>query len=163
MSIKDFEAVDVKKTILIGIEAPLTKSQDNNYLIIRNLWKKFNIELKNVKNRDKVNWDKFGITYRKNGNIFYMSSVEKTSEMIAPSTMKEIVINQGKYAKFIHIGPMTEIKATIYNIYKNIVPATGLGIEINKKAGLLNFEKYDYRFEWNNPGSLLEIYLPINT
>jgi predicted transcriptional regulator YdeE len=79
---KDFEIVDVNKTILTGTEASLTKSQDNNYLIIRNLWKKFNRELKIVKNRNKTNWEKFGITYRKDNNIFYMVSVEKANDVI---------------------------------------------------------------------------------
>jgi predicted transcriptional regulator YdeE len=77
--------------------------------------------------------------------------------------MRTTIIKQGRYAKFVHVGSMNEIKATIYNIYKNIIPATDLKIETNEEAGLLNFEKYDYRFKWNNKKSLLEIYLPVNT
>jgi predicted transcriptional regulator YdeE len=148
---------------LIGIKTELTKSQNENYFLIRNLWKQFNLELKNIKNRTSGNWEKFGITFRENGHIFYMASIEIASKASIPQNMITTKIKQGSYLRFVHIGNMYDIKKTVYNIYKKIIPTYKFEIGSNEKEGLVHFERYDYRFKWNNPESLLEIYLPVNT
>ncbi|MFH0854128.1 MAG: GyrI-like domain-containing protein [bacterium] len=157
------QIINFNEIDLIGVEIELTKSQDENYFLIRELWKKFNSELKNIKNRKSGNWEKFGVTYRKNYQVFYMASIKKTNKMIIPQNMIAIKVNRGKYVCFVHVGAMYDIKTTIYNIYKKIIPKLEFEIESNKKEGLIHFERYDHRFKWNNPKSLLEIYLPVNT
>ena len=160
---KTFQPINFNKIDLIGIKVELTKSQNENFLLIRNLWKRFNLDLKNIENRKSSNWEKFGITFKENEQIFYMASIELSSKINIPENMITTKINQGKYLRFIHMGKMYDIKNTVYNIYKNILPALKFKIELNKKNGLIHFEKYDHRFKWNDPKSLLEIYLPINT
>lgn len=159
----EFQIVNFNKLDLIGLEIKLTKSQDKNYILIRDLWKKFNLKLKSIKNRKGGNWEKFGITYRKDGDIFYVASIEKTDEMIPPSDMINKEIKQEQYARFTHIGAMDAIKTTVFNIFKKIIPKLKIEIEPSEKAGLIYFERYDYRFNWNNSESLLEIYLPLKT
>jgi len=160
---REFQMVNFRKIDLIGLEIKLTRSQDKNYILIRDLWKKFNPELKNIKNRRSGNWEKFGITYKKDGDIFYVASIEKTDKMILPSDMINKEIKQGQYVCFTHIGAMDAIKTTLFDIFKKIVPKLKLEIKPNEKSGLICFERYDYRFNWNNPNSLLEIYLPLET
>lgn len=160
---KALKPIEFNEIELAGIRIELTKSQDENYFLIRNLWKRFNLELKNIKNRKSGNWEKFGITFRENGRIFYMTSIEIAGKIIIPQNMMATKIKQGSYIRFIHTGKMYDIKKTIYDIYKKIIPILEFKIESNKKEGLVHFERYDYRFKWNNPESLLEIYLPVNT
>lgn len=160
---KSVQIINFNEIDLIGVSTELTKSQDKNYILIRELWKKFNIELKNIKNRKLENWEKFGVTYRENYQVFYMASIKKTNKMIIPQNMVTIKVNQGKYMRFVHIGAMYDIKKTIYNIYKNYIPKSGFEIKSNEKEGLVHFERYDYRFKWNNQDSILDIYLPVNT
>ena len=58
---------------------------------------------------------------------------------------------------------MENIKKTFFEIYKVILPKSNLKIEDQTTTGFIHFEKYDYRFQWNNPNSIIDIYLPINT
>ena len=72
-------------------------------------------------------------------------------------------IPKGEYEVFTHIGKMENIKQTVYNIYKNILPNSNLTIEHYSKTGFIHFERYDYRFGWDKPNSVIDIYLPLNT
>ena len=56
---------------------------------------------------------------------------------------------------------MQDLKQTLNHIYKTIIPDLNLNIEDHENTGFLHFEKYDYRFQWNNPKSVIEIYLPL--
>lgn len=38
---------------------------------------------------------------------------------------------------------------------------SNLKIEDHTKTGFIHFEKYDCRFKWNNPNSIIDIYLPL--
>lgn len=160
---KSFQQVFFNETDLMGIKIELTKSQKENYFLIRDLWKKFNTGLKNINIRKSDSWVKYGITFRENGQLYYMASVEMASSISVLQIMKTLKIKQGNYLRFIHVGNMYEVKSTINDIYKNIVPSLDFEIEVNKENGLIHFERYDYRFKWDNPGSLFEIYLPVNT
>ena len=64
---------------------------------------------------------------------------------------------------FSNKGKMEDIKNTIFEIYKVILPKSNLKIEDQTKAGFIHFEKYDYRFKWNKSDSIIDIYLPIKT
>jgi predicted transcriptional regulator YdeE len=72
-------------------------------------------------------------------------------------------IPKGEYEIFTHKGEMENVKNTIFEIYKVILPTANLKIEAQTKTGFIHFEKYDYRFKWNKPTSEIDIYLPLNT
>jgi len=158
---QESQIVNIKKFNLIGLEIELTSSQDKNYILIHNLWKKFNLEMRKIKAKRNDNWEKFGVTYRKNKEVYYLASIERPGKKEVPINMINKRIKQGKYICFNHTGAINTIKTTIYNIYKKIIPELELKIESMEKADLIHFERYDNRFKWNDPKSIVEIYLPV--
>ena len=152
-----------KNISTFGLLTELTKSQTDNFDIIKNHWKKFNAELKKhhlIQNGG--NWEKYGITFKTNEKYFYLTTIPQ-NDMIFPEHFVYKEIPKGEYKIFTHKGKMENIKLTINNIYKNILPNSNLTIEHYSKAGFIHFEKYDYRFRWDKPNSEIDIYLPINT
>ncbi|MGA9637547.1 GyrI-like domain-containing protein [Flavobacterium sp.] len=147
---------------LCGLQTELSKSQTQNYELIQNLWKTFNNELKkNNLNQNNINWEKYGITFQTNDQYFYLAAIPKLNQ-IFPQHFTTVKIPKGNYQLFIHKGKMENIKQTIFEIYKVILPKMKFEIQDHKKIGFVHFEKYDYRFQWNHPNSIIEIYLPLN-
>jgi len=146
-----------------GLSIQLTKSQSENFKIIKNHWLKFNAELKRKKlNQNDSNWTKYGITFKSNDKYFYLTAIPVTN-FIIPHNFTQIEIQKGEYKIFTHKGKMENIKNTIFEIYNSMLPKLNLKIENQKKTGFINFEKYDYRYKWNKPNSIIDIYLPIET
>lgn len=147
-----------------GFVTELTKSQAKNFEIIRNHWANFNRELAKIKlNQNGRNWIKYGITFKEKEKYFYLASVPTAENSIVPDNIKYMVIPAGEYELFTHIGKMENIKNTLYEIYKVVLPKSNLKIENHTKSGFLHFEKYDYRFQWNKSTSEVDIYLPLST
>ena len=146
-----------------GLFTELTNSQTDNFVIIKNHWKKFNAELqKHNLVQNGRNWEKYGITFKTNETYFYLTTILK-NKMIFPDHFVNKEIPKGEYGIFTHTGKMENIKQTIHNIYKNILPKSNLTIEHYSKTGFIHFEKYDYRLRWDKPTSVIDIYLLINT
>jgi predicted transcriptional regulator YdeE len=146
-----------------GLVTELTNSQSANFIIIQKHWKIFNEALKKYKlNQNGGNWEKFGVTFKKDQKYFYMTAIPKL-EHVFPDHFTFMEIPKGAYEIFTHKGKMENLKQTINAIYKISIPKTNLKIEDHKKAGFFHFEKYDYRFQWNKPTSIIEIYLPLKT
>jgi predicted transcriptional regulator YdeE len=160
---KQYMTIIENNITTLGLQTELTKSQDDNFVIIQNHWYRFNNELKKHNlNQHGGNWVKYGITYKINERYFYLTTVP-TSGQIFPEHFIQKVIPKGQYEVFTHIGEMKNIKTTVYDIYKNILPNSNLQIELTSKTGFIHFEKYDFRFQWNKPNSVIDIYLPLNT
>tara|TARA_R110002126_G_scaffold290897_3_gene449404 strand:+ start:15789 stop:16070 length:282 start_codon:yes stop_codon:yes gene_type:complete len=85
------------------------------------------------------------------------------NDLTFPDNFKHLEIPKGEYEIFSHKGKMEDINNTLFEIYKVILPKSNLKIEDQAKTGFIHFEKYDYRFKWNNPNSIIDIYLPIKT
>ena len=146
---------------ICGLVTQLTKSQSDNFIIIKNHWIVFNAELKKYNLNQKTGyWVKYGITYKIDDKYFYMTAIPK-NDQIFPKHFTSFEIAKSNYEVFIHQGAMENIKHTIHHIYKSIIPNLDLKIEDHKKIGFVYFEKYDYRFQWNKPNSIIEIYLPL--
>ena len=159
------QLVEIDLVQTIGISTSLTKSQRENLAIISRLWKHFNAEIHKIKNKPspKRDWEKFGITYAQNHEYYYLAAIPFIGEMLAPPNMMRKEILQGQYACFTHTGKMSHLKSTIYAIYKKMLPEREVVPESMEKAGLIHFERYDNRFHWNKPDSIIEIYVPIET
>ncbi len=155
--------VELRKLNIVGIKVELTNSQSKNFLIIRDIWKRFNSKLRELNYREKGRWEKFAITFRDNNILYYMPSIKKPENIDVPDCMTTKEIKEGKYIKFEHKGPMADLKITIQHIYKNILPRQSLLIETEEKAGLIHFERYNYKFKWDDPSSIIELYLPLHT
>jgi predicted transcriptional regulator YdeE len=145
-----------------GLSVKLTTSQSQNFSIIQNHWIKFNAELKRLNLGQKGgSWEKFGITYKIKENYFYMAAIPYFGQSLS-NDFSCIEIPKGEYLSFIHKGNMMEIKDTLYDIYKKLLPNSELTVEHHSKTGFIHFERYDFRFKWNDPNSIIEIYLPLN-
>lgn len=146
-----------------GLFTELTNSQTDNFEIIKIHWKKFNAELKKYNlNQNGGNWEKYGITFKTNEKYYYLTTIPQDS-LTFPEHFIYKEIPKGEYEVFTHKGKMENIKRTINDIYRNIIPNSNLTIEPNSKTGFIHFEKYDYRFRWDKPNSEIDIYLPIKT
>ncbi|EKT3957601.1 effector binding domain-containing protein [Flavobacterium psychrophilum] len=146
-----------------GLVTELTKSQTENFKIIQKHWITFNEELKKHKlNQNDKNWTKYGITFKTSEKYFYLTAIP-TNNYLFPDHFTSLEIPKGEYEIFAHKGKMENIKDTIHEIYKVLLPKLDLKIEDHTKTGFLHFEKYDYRFQWNKPTSIIDIYLPIKT
>ncbi|MBB6461962.1 GyrI-like domain-containing protein [Flammeovirga kamogawensis] len=156
--------MEIKQSIqTYGLVTELSKSQATNLLIIRKHWMFFNAELKKYKlNQFSENWTKYGITFKSGEKYFYLTSIQIINKQI-PSHFIKKEIPKGEYTVFTHKGRMENIKNTIYEIYKVILPKSTFKIEDQSKVGFHHFEKYDHRFQWNKPTSEIDIYLPLNT
>lgn len=86
-----------------------------------------------------------------------------TNNNLFPDHFTSLEIPKGEYEIFTHKGKMENIKQSIFEIYKVILPKSNLKIEDSNRTGFLHFEKYDYRFKWNKQISIIDIYLPLNT
>lgn len=147
----------------LGLQTELTKSQKENFEIIQNHWCRFNKELKQYNlNQRGGNWVKYGITYKINEKYFYLTTIPSYGQNF-PEHFISKVIPKGQYEVFTHKGEMKNLKTTVHDIYKVILPNSNIQIELASKTGFIHFEKYDFRFQWNKPNSIIDIYLPINT
>ncbi len=143
-----------------GLVTELTRSQVENLKIIQKHWVVFNNELKKYKlTQNGGNWTKYGITFKTGEKYFYLTTIPINTDLV-PDHFIHKEIPKGEYEIFTHKGKMENIKQTLYEIYKVILPKSELKIEGHEKTGFLHFEKYDYRFQWNKPTSMIDIYLP---
>lgn len=146
-----------------GLLTELTNSQTDNFKIIQRHWKVFNEELKKYKlNQNGGTWTKYGITFKTGEKYFYLTAIP-SKNILFPNHFIDKEIPKGEYEIYTHKGKMENLKRTFYEIYKVILPKSQLKIKEQKKTGFLHFEKYDYRFRWNQPNSQIDIYLPIET
>lgn len=145
---------------LYGLSVIISKSQSENYSIINNFWKEFNVKIKvsDLPIKNGGNWEKYGVTY-KIGDIYkYFCGIPVEYDYV--NTFYEVFeIVDGEYAVFQHKGAMYNLKNTINKIYKEIIPNDKLDLIQNK---YFHYELYNYQFKWNKNESIIEIYLPIN-
>lgn len=158
--IKTLELIDT-----IGLTVELTTSQKKNAPIIQQIWRRFNRELHSIPGRisEGARWQKFGITAKEGGLYFYTAAIKKTPEMNSPAHMDEIRIPHGEYVSVLHTGSMNSLPQTIFNIYKHLFPENSMEPAHGYEGGLIQFELYDHRFDWNSPGSVIEIFVPLKT
>ncbi|WP_320018468.1 GyrI-like domain-containing protein [Labilibaculum manganireducens] len=156
--------VEIKQNIQVyGLVTELTKSQTDNSKVIQKHWKIFNEELNRLKlNQNGGNWTKYGITFKTDERYFYLAGIPSNKKMV-PDYFINKEIPKGEYEIFTHQGKMENIKRTLHEIYKVILPKSELKIEDQRTTGFFHFEKYDHRFQWNKQTSMLDIYLPLNT
>jgi AraC family transcriptional regulator len=146
---------------LYGLSVDITKSQSKNYDIIKDFWRGFNTKLKysNLPRKSDGNWEKYGMTY-KTGDIYkYFCGVPVEDNYVNTFFEENKIIN-GNYAMFQHKGAMYYLKDTINTIYKKIIPNDKLKLN---QTEYFHFELYNYKFKWNNNGSIIEIYVPLKT
>ena len=152
-----YESVQINDFSVYWMAVELTTSQRENSKIISQHWRKFNRHLRNQKLWQGKGWVKYGITKKIEDKYFYIVAIE--SNVTIPSLEKG-TINTGEYIRFQHVGSLERIKITISDIYRKVIPAQN--IKINSNRALVHYERYDYRFNWNKPNSIIDIYVPVD-
>jgi len=139
-----------------GVSTKLVGSQSVNQGIIAKHWQSFNNILRINKQWQGKNWVKYGVTKKIGDDYFYMTAIPFVAELDGFDTG---VIPAGEYFHYQHVGAMTHLKSSIHQIYKRIIPASDYGV--NSERALIHYERYDYRFSWNKPDSIIDIIVPI--
>lgn len=156
----DVKPVIVEGMKVSGLSVQLTRSQSQNHQIISKHWQTFNHILKSKRLTLGRNWVKYGITKKVGDSYYYMTAIPSDigADGFEIDGFVSETFDTAEYCCFQHMGSMDLIKSTIYKIYKEVIPS--LGIRLNENRGLIHYERYDYRFNWNNPNSIIDIYVP---
>ena len=152
----NYTVVENKSLNICGLSTEITTSHKKNQNIIQAHWKRFNYELKLNKVVLGKNWVKYGVVRKISGKYQYMTAVPLNDRLDCFETAK---INEGKYLVFCHQGKLELIKSSINNIYKKIIPESGYSV--NENRCIIHYERYDSRFNWSKPGSVIEIIIPV--
>ncbi len=150
-SIQELEAFTV-----IGQEIELSNYQNRNIQITKKFWREFNINLKKSYLSQSGNWIKYAFMKKREDQLFYYCAIPKKTVVPDGFILEEIPTYRYLVAE--HIGSMDDIYTSYNEIYKNILPNEKYAVIQND---FLHFEKYDYRFRWNNANSIIEIWVPI--
>lgn len=152
----DVKIVSKTDIYLGGLKVELTASQKENYRIIREHWHYFNSQLRIRKITTDLNWVKYGVFTKVHGVYYYLSAIPADYEIVG---FESFVIAGGQFAKFCHQGSLREIKSTVNDIYRSILPKYGL--KIDERRSFIHYEQYDNRFYWNRSDSIIEIFVPL--
>ncbi len=150
-----FRRISLPQKELCGLPVELSKSQALNFQIISKHWKAFNYLIGEKGRTQSTNWEKYAITFKTNNQYFYMPALSVFDD---PDFVKEDIV-AGEYLVFQHKGSMKKLKDTYSEIYRKAIPTSDYSLDLQRQ--FLHFEKYDHRFNWNNPDSIIEIYIPI--
>ncbi len=148
---------------IIGLKTGLTQLQEFNYRIISEHWKRFNNDLHRITGHasSSSDWVKYGITYKQNEKFNYLACVPYDINCSYPSNMIRKSIPAGYYALFRHTGKMTDLTQTMSYIFKEAIPSENLNMVIRENIGIIFIEKYDRRFNWNKPDSIIDLLVPV--
>ncbi|QXE18014.1 GyrI-like domain-containing protein [Clostridium sp. 001] len=152
----DYRIEELDAFSVIGQEIELTNYQNKNIKICTEFWKQFNCNLKKAYLSQYANWIKYAFMEKRNETLFYHCAVPKKLTIPENFILREV--EPQKYLVFEHTGSMDKIYKTYAKIYKDILPNNKYILVQNN---FLHFEKYDYRFHWNNEKSIIEIWIPI--
>jgi len=152
-----YEIKHIPQFSIIGQEILLTNSKQENILICKKFWNSFNSLLKKFNLSQKYNWEKYGFITKKESNLYYFCAIP--SNLLIPPGFIERTIENNSYLVFEHIGSIDKIYETYWRIYKEILPNTDYVLLQNS---FTLFEKYNHKFYWNIPQSIIEIWIPIN-
>ncbi len=86
--------------------------------------------------------------------LFYMAAVPVSSDDRVPSGMESLVLAAGTYAVFRY--PLSGLGEGFGEIFNRLLPSS----DYQQTAGPY-FERYDEAFDPADPGSKVEIYLPV--
>jgi predicted transcriptional regulator YdeE len=162
----EYQLLRHEETLVIGMAITADGNQTQNNQLISKLWKKFNANIRKIRNRvQRKDWVKFGITFDgiPGKQFTYLAGVEVADLNSIPEGMIGKIIPSLNYAVFCHQGNYLQLKKTMFNIYKIWLVEYNLKIAGSAICGLNHFERYDHRFNWSSPDSKIDIYVPVIT
>lgn len=141
---------------LIGQQIPLTSSFTNNMNLIQTFWRQFNNTLKKEHLTQGGSFQKYGITFRKQQQLYYACAVPTLHTY--PKSFQLYQLPRHVYLHYEHIGPMTALPQTIHTIMKEYLPSHGYQCA---PMELIYYEQYQESFQWNQETSIITIGVPL--
>lgn len=152
----NYKLVELEEIRVIGIKYELANSLSKNTELAKKYWHDFNAKLKENKLYLGANWCKYAFVERINHKIYYYIAIPQKEYALNCFTAKRF--ESKKYLVVQHTGNMNQLKDTINHIYQEIIPNHKIIVD---NHNFIYFEKYDHKFHWNRPDSIIEIYIPI--
>jgi len=153
-----------EELMLVGLSTELGTNQKLNYKKVTELWKNFNPNVKNIKERKNgKDWIKYGVSYDRNVNktYKYMASIEVSQFQNLPDDLITKIVPSQEYYHFTHSGSMEYLIHSIYSIYKVWLPEKKLKVKPNTFSQVNHVERYDKRFYWTRADSEIDILIPM--
>lgn len=157
------EIVIIPPTYVMGIRFKTSVAENGSV----NMWEQFNQQIAALKDPRLSNYRRYGIfeasktcssnTFNADSEAPAFIGIEASAEYPVPSGMQWKEICGGKYAIFIHTGPVDTLLQTYHYIWGVWFPKSGF--ELANRDG---FECYTERFVGpEEEGSQIDIYFPI--
>jgi predicted transcriptional regulator YdeE len=93
-----------------------------------------------------------------NDTFYYLACVEANDDESVPEGMSRHRVPAGRYAKFTHIGPITQLGESMQQIHRSWLRDANLKASESRPV----IEWYDARFNPTGTDSELDIYIPID-
>ncbi len=163
------EAIRMDETLVVPLEAP--RFETGRALLIAGLgarytfesnqgipeqWRRFDPYIGNIPTQ--VGRVAYGVCCNSDGagSFEYVAGVEVASFADVPGELSRVRIAAQRYAVFSHRAHISTLRATVYTIWNQWVPASGHTI-----VQAPDFERYDARFDARTGLGTIEIWLPI--
>ncbi len=165
-----YSIVKKKEIKVVGMELKNTHFDNLNFQQNQMLWRNFNQKIKLIPNRVKSNdWVKYGIRYLKDFDSkskisqYYMTCVEVSQFTDSPKNFQKITIPDMNYIKMRIKGKLVDLVKKIALIYDKqiVLNQDPNNFPHNKFSPILHIERYDKRFDWISPESIIEIFIPL--
>lgn len=148
----------------VGLEAPFIHAlspETNNFKVIPPLWEKLDQRAGEVQGR--FGKAMYGIIYSRPESershpheLQYIAAVQASAQSAVPAGMVLRTIPAGKFAVFLHGGPIQKIGETCYEIYRVWLPQSAW-----KHAEIADVELYDERFACEGKESEMEYWISV--
>lgn len=159
------QIVEKPPLTVIGLRASFIHAlspDTNNLQVIGPLWERFLHRQSEVPNR--IGRATFGIIYarpeaerRHVHELAYIAAAAVSSDGEVPPGMVAYVVPAGRFAVFVHRGPIAKIAETCREIYRQWLPQSDW-----EHAGMADVELYDERFDCASDRSEMEYWIPLH-
>jgi AraC family transcriptional regulator len=158
------QIVEKPALTVVGLEAPFLhglSSESTAAEVIPHLWERFSSKADQVPGR--TGHQMLGVIYGRPetershpDELQYIAGVAVSSANEIPPGMVSRTIPAGKFAVFIHRGPIHKLAVTVREIYRVWLPQSDY-----KHAEIADIELYDQRFDCESDDSEMEYWISI--
>ena len=149
---------------IVGLETPFIHAlspETNNFKVIPPLWDAFSHRVGELAGR--IGQASYGIIYSRPEEqrshpheLQYIAGAQVRPGAAVPEGMVSHTIPAGKFAVFLHRGPIQKIGETCYEIYRVWLPQARW-----QHADIADVEVYDERFDCEGENSELEYWISV--
>jgi AraC family transcriptional regulator len=148
----------------VGVEASFLHAlspETNNFKVIPPLWEKLDQRAGEITGR--IGKAMFGIIYSRPEaershphELQYIAAVQADKQATVPEGMVARTVPAGKFAVFLHRGPIQKIGETCFEIYRVWLPQSAW-----QHSGIADVEVYDERFNCEGEESVMEYWISV--